>query len=52
MILVVGILSIALTPWAKSQIERTTEAFQQKDVNRIAPGALLKPRGRTARLFH
>ena len=60
MILVVGILSIALTPWAKSQIERTTEAFQQKeDVNRIAPGRFietaasfsLKTRPKTARAF-
>ena len=46
MILVVGILSIALTPWAKSQIERTTEAFQQKeDVNRIAPGRFIETAG-------
>ena len=46
MILVVGILSIALTPWAKSQIERTTEAFQQKeDVNRIAPERFIETAG-------
>ena len=39
MIILVGVISIAVTPWAKDQIERTAQQFEQRDdVNRIAPG--------------
>ncbi len=46
LILLVGVLSTALTPWAKAQIERTTSAFEQRDdVNRITPGRFIETAG-------
>ncbi len=46
LIILVGILSTALTPWAKAQIERTTSAFEQRDdVNRITPGRFIETAG-------
>jgi len=46
LIILVGVLSTALTPWAKAQIERTTSAFEQRDdVNRITPGRFIETAG-------
>lgn len=46
LIILVGVLSTALTPWAKAQIERTTETFQQRDdVNRVSPGRFIETAG-------
>ena len=46
MIILVGVISIAVTPWAKDQIERTAQQFEQRDdVNRIAPGRFIETMG-------
>ncbi len=46
MIVLVGVISIAVTPWAKDQIERTARQFEQRDdVNRIAPGRFIETMG-------
>ncbi len=46
LVILVGVLSTALTPWAKAQIERTTSAFEQRDdVNRISPGRFIETAG-------
>lgn len=46
MIILVGVISVAVTPWAKDQIERTTQQFEQRDdVNRIAPGRFIETMG-------
>ena len=46
LVVLVGVLSTALTPWAKAQIERTTSAFEQRDdVNRITPGRFIESEG-------
>ncbi len=46
MIVLVGVISIAVTPWAKGQIERTAQQFEQRDdVNRIAPGRFIETMG-------
>lgn len=46
MIILVGVISIVVTPWAKDQIERTAQQFQQRDdVNRIAPGRFIETMG-------
>lgn len=46
MIVLVGVISIAVTPWAKDQIERTAQQFAQRDdVNRIAPGRFIETMG-------
>lgn len=46
MIVLVGVISVAVTPWAKDQIERTAQQFEQRDdVNRIAPGRFIETMG-------
>lgn len=46
MVVLVGVISIAITPWAKDQIERTAQQFAQRDdVNRIAPGRFIETMG-------
>ncbi len=46
MVVLVGVISIAVTPWAKDQIERTAQQFAQRDdVNRIAPGRFIETMG-------
>ncbi len=52
LIVLVGVLSTALTPWAKAQIERTTSAFEHRDdVNRITPGRFIETSGGTRVFF-
>lgn len=44
--LVVAVLSGSVTPWAKEQIERTSQQFQQRDdVNRLTPGRFIETEG-------
>ena len=46
MVVLVAVISIAVTPWAKDQIERTAQQFEQRsDVNRIAPGRFIETMG-------
>ena len=41
MIILVGVISIAVTPWAKDQIERTAQQFEQRDDVLVRHGELL-----------
>ncbi len=46
MVILVGVLSIGVTPWAKGEIERTSQEFQQRDdVNRLSPGRFIETMG-------
>ena len=45
-ILAVGLLSLVISPWARSQSEITREQFKQRDeVNAIAPGRFIESMG-------
>ena len=51
MIVLVALISLVVTPWAKAQIERTSQQFEQRDdVNRISPGRFIETEG-GARVF-
>ncbi len=51
MVALVGVISLVITPWAKAQIERTSQQFEQRDdVNRISPGRFIETEG-GARVF-
>lgn len=46
MVLLIAVLSLSVTPWAKDQIERTSQLFEQRDdVNRLAPGRFIETEG-------
>lgn len=52
MVILIGVLSLVVTPWAKSQIERTSQEFQQRDdVNRLSPGRFIETAGGTRVFF-
>ena len=45
-VLLISVLSLSVTPWAKGQIERASQQFEQRDdVNRIAPGRFIETMG-------
>ncbi len=46
MVAVIAVLSLSVTPWAKDQIERTSQLFEQRDdVNRLSPGRFIETEG-------
>lgn len=46
MVILIAVLSLSVTPWAKDQIERTSQMFEQRDdVNRLAPGRFIETEG-------
>lgn len=46
MVLLIAVLSLSVTPWAKDQIERTSQMFEQRDdVNRLSPGRFIETEG-------
>lgn len=46
LVILVGVLSLSVTPWAKDQIERTSQMFEQRDdVNRLSPGRFIETDG-------
>ena len=45
-VIAIGVLSIVVSPWARSQIEVTRTQFTQRDdVNRLAPGRFIETMG-------
>lgn len=46
LVVLVGVLSVSVSPWAKGQIQKTAREFQQRDdVSRMAPGRFIETNG-------
>ncbi|MCF0253347.1 MAG: LPS export ABC transporter permease LptF [Duodenibacillus sp.] len=46
LIFIIGMVSVFIGPWARGQIERTTQQFEQRqDLSRISPGRFVEIRG-------
>lgn len=46
MVALIAVLSLSISPWAKGEIERTSQQFEQRDdVNRLTPGRFIETMG-------